>query len=120
MSKPFVLLGWQLSYFTGKTRSHLLFKGIPFVERPTTFWQYGREAPRRTGAAVIDFFCVLALWLFLFFVVYPPIFGQWNGFSSPVRAPCSDRTMYGMISPAFSMSTRSSAFSRPWSWSATW
>ena len=53
MSKPFVLLGWQLSYFTGKTRSHLLCKGIPFVERPMTFWQYGREAPRRTGAAVM-------------------------------------------------------------------
>lgn len=53
MSKPFVLLGWQLSYFTGKTRSHLLYKGIPFVERPITFWQYGREAPRRTGAAVM-------------------------------------------------------------------
>jgi len=53
MPKPFVLLGWQLSYFTGKTRSHLLYKGIPFVERPITFWQYAREAPRRTGAAVM-------------------------------------------------------------------
>ena len=53
MSKPFVLLGWQLSYFTGKTRSHLQFKGVPFVERPITFWQYAREAPRRTGAAVM-------------------------------------------------------------------
>ena len=53
MPKPFVLLGWQLSYFTGKTRSHLLYKGIPFVERPITFWQYAREAPRRTRAAVM-------------------------------------------------------------------
>jgi len=53
MPKPFVLLGWQLSYFTGKTRSHLLYKEIPFRERPITFWQYAREAPRRTGAAVM-------------------------------------------------------------------
>jgi glutathione S-transferase len=53
MTKPFLLLGWQLSYFTGKTRSHLRYKGIPYVERPITLREYAREAPRRTGAAVM-------------------------------------------------------------------
>lgn len=53
MTKPYLLLGWQLSYFTGKTRSHLLYKRIPFVERPITLREFAREAPRRTGAAVM-------------------------------------------------------------------
>lgn len=53
MTKPYLLLGWELSYFTGKSRSHLLYKRIPFVERPMSLREFAREAPRRTGAAVM-------------------------------------------------------------------
>jgi glutathione S-transferase len=53
MTKPFLLLGWQLSYFTGKTRAHLRYKRIAYTEHPINLWQYLVQAPRKTGAAVM-------------------------------------------------------------------
>ncbi|MEQ9737473.1 MAG: hypothetical protein RLN67_09620 [Algiphilus sp.] len=32
MTKPFLLYGWQLSYFSGKARAYLRYKLIPFRE----------------------------------------------------------------------------------------
>lgn len=50
---PHVLLGWELSYFSGKVRSYLRFKEVPFVERPIDFIGFRFRAPRATGAAAI-------------------------------------------------------------------
>ena len=50
---PHVLLGWELSYFSGKVRSYLRFKEVPFVERPIDFFGFRFRAPRATGAAAI-------------------------------------------------------------------
>jgi len=38
MSKPFILYGWHLSYFSGKARCYLKYKGIPFVEGPLNLY----------------------------------------------------------------------------------
>jgi glutathione S-transferase len=49
----YTLYGSELSYYSGKTRSHLLHKGIPFVEQCPSAWQYLVAFPRRVGAAVV-------------------------------------------------------------------
>ncbi len=53
MSKPFVLYGWQLSYFTGKTRCYLSYKGVPYVEKPIDMYTFSVRAKKKTGAAVM-------------------------------------------------------------------
>lgn len=53
MSKPHVLHGWHLSYFSGKTRAYLRYKGIPFVERDINAYTLMWKIPRKTGATVM-------------------------------------------------------------------
>jgi glutathione S-transferase len=50
---PYVLLGWELSYFTGKVRSYLRYKHIPYVERPIDLVGFRFRARRKSGAAAI-------------------------------------------------------------------
>lgn len=54
-AKPdtFTLFGAEFSYYSGKTRSYLLHKRIPFVEKPATAWIYLALLPRRVNAAVV-------------------------------------------------------------------
>jgi glutathione S-transferase len=53
MANEYTLLGWDISYFTGKVRSYLRYKGVPFRERPITLPEFMVLAPRRTGAAAM-------------------------------------------------------------------
>jgi glutathione S-transferase len=50
---PYILLGWHLSYFSGKTRAYLRFKGVPFVDREVDALNLLWRIPRRTGATVM-------------------------------------------------------------------
>lgn len=49
----YILYGSDISYYTGKTRSNLLHKHVPFIERTPNPWQYMVTFPRRVGAAVM-------------------------------------------------------------------
>ncbi|TXI83707.1 MAG: glutathione S-transferase family protein [Cupriavidus sp.] len=53
MTKPFIHYAWHLSYFSGKTRSYLLYKDIPFVEKPIDFYTFSVRARKHTNAAVM-------------------------------------------------------------------
>lgn len=47
------LYAWELSYFSGKLRGYLRYKGVPFVEKPINAWTLLRTIPRHTGAVVM-------------------------------------------------------------------
>ncbi len=49
----FVLYAWHLSYFSGKVRSYLRYKGIPFVERPVSLFAFRFRIPRKTGVSAM-------------------------------------------------------------------
>lgn len=53
MSKPFTLYGWHLSYFSGKARCYLKYKGIPFVEDPLNLYTLMVRNKRKTGVVVM-------------------------------------------------------------------
>lgn len=53
MRDRYRLLGWEVSYFTGKVRSYLRYKGIPYDEEPIDFFEFSVLAKHRTGAAAI-------------------------------------------------------------------
>lgn len=38
MSQPYILYAWPLSYYSGKTRAYLRYKGIAHVEKPPRIW----------------------------------------------------------------------------------
>jgi glutathione S-transferase len=47
------LYGAEFSYYSGKTRSYLLHKGIPFVEKSASAWIYLGLLPRHVGVPVV-------------------------------------------------------------------
>ncbi len=49
----FTLFAAEFSYYSGKTRSYLLHKRIPFQEKPANAWIYLSLLPRRVHAAVV-------------------------------------------------------------------
>ncbi len=53
MTKPYLHYAWHLSYFSGKTRCYLEYKGIPYVEKPINLYEMMRLIPRKTGASVM-------------------------------------------------------------------
>ena len=53
MIKPYLHYAWHLSYFSGKTRSYLRYKDIPFVEKTINMYTFAVEAKKKTGAAVM-------------------------------------------------------------------
>ena len=67
---PYTQIGVELSLYSGKTRSYLRHKGIPFVERATNPWELMVTIPRRTQAMAVP-------------VVITPE-GQWLGDSSEI------------------------------------
>ncbi len=50
---PYVMHGWHLSYFSGKTRAYLRYKGIDFVDHEVDAYTLMRNVPRKTGATVM-------------------------------------------------------------------
>jgi glutathione S-transferase len=53
MSKPFTLYGWHLSYFTGKARCYLAYKGIPFTDQNVNLYDLTVRLKRKTGVVVM-------------------------------------------------------------------
>ena len=53
MTDTYTLYGWEVSYYTGKVRSYLRFKGIPYVETPPNLFNYYLTLRRRTGVVAI-------------------------------------------------------------------
>jgi glutathione S-transferase len=54
MNEPrYTQIGVDLSLYSGKTRSYLRHKRIPFVERPTNAWEFFVTVPRRTQALAV-------------------------------------------------------------------
>ena len=53
MEQPHILYSWQVSYFGGKMRSYMRFKGIPFNEISPNIFNYYVTLPRKTGVAAI-------------------------------------------------------------------
>ena len=51
--QKYILYGSDISYYTGKTRSNLLHKGVPYREKTPSPWQYMVTFPRLVGAAVM-------------------------------------------------------------------
>lgn len=49
----YTLYGWQVSYYTGKVRSYLRYKGIPYTEVSPNLFNYYVSLPRKTGATAI-------------------------------------------------------------------
>jgi len=53
MTSQYKHYGWQVSYYSGKTRSYLRYKQIPFVDIEPTMRQMQGELKRRVGFTVI-------------------------------------------------------------------
>lgn len=51
--QAFVLYGWHLSYFAGKARCYLRYKGIPFVDQDVDMFTLTRRIKRKTGEVVM-------------------------------------------------------------------
>ncbi len=49
----YTLYGWQLSYFSGKTRAYLNYKGIPYVDKAVDAYTLMKRIPAKTGATVM-------------------------------------------------------------------
>ena len=49
----FTLYGWHLSYFSGKARAYLRYKGIPFVDKDINAYTLFRTIPANTKAKVM-------------------------------------------------------------------
>ncbi len=53
MKKDYTLHGWQLSYFSGKTRGYLNFKGLDFEDKNVNAYDLMVRIPKKTGAMVM-------------------------------------------------------------------
>lgn len=53
MTNTHILYGWQLSYFSGKTRAYLRYKNIDLDDRPVNALTLMRKIPAKTGAMVM-------------------------------------------------------------------
>lgn len=53
MTQPYTHYAWHLSYFSGKSRSYLRYKNIPFVEKAIDFYTFSVRARKKTDAAVM-------------------------------------------------------------------
>lgn len=51
--KPYTLYAWHLSYFAGKMRAYLVYKKVPFVEVPVSYYLLAGPVKRNTGASVM-------------------------------------------------------------------
>ena len=54
-SQPYTFYGWELSLYSGKLRSYLKHKGVPYLEKPPNLWTFFVTAPRKVQAQVMPF-----------------------------------------------------------------
>ncbi|MGH6630276.1 MAG: glutathione S-transferase family protein, partial [Burkholderiales bacterium] len=85
-NKPYVLYAWHLSYFSGKTRCYLRYKGIPYVEKPIDLYSFSVRIKKKTGAAVMP-------------VVVTPE-GEWLQDTSAIMDELEQRFPNGSVIPA--------------------
>ncbi len=52
-ASQYTQIGVEISLYSGKSRSYLRHKRIPFVERPTNPWEFFFKVPRRTQALAV-------------------------------------------------------------------
>lgn len=52
-TRPYLMYGAPVSYYSGKLRSYLLHKGIPFEEKAVNAWHFLWLMPRRVKTSVI-------------------------------------------------------------------
>lgn len=86
MNKPYVLHGWHLSFFSGKTRALLRYKGVPFVDHEVDALTLMWRIPRKTGATVMP-------------VVVTPE-GQWLQDTKDIAAAIEQRFPDAPVVPA--------------------
>lgn len=53
MKHQYVLHGWQLSYFSGKMRAYMRYKGLDFKDKPVNAYDLTVRIPKKTGATVM-------------------------------------------------------------------
>lgn len=53
MKNQYVLHGWHLSYFTGKLRAYMRYKGLDFKDKPVNAYDLTVRIPKKTGAVVM-------------------------------------------------------------------
>ena len=53
MKNTYRLYGWHLSYFSGKARAYLRYKGIPFDDVAVNAWTLLKRFPKKTGATAM-------------------------------------------------------------------
>jgi glutathione S-transferase len=53
VTPSYTLYGWEVSYYTGKVRSYLRFKGIPYAEIAPNLFDYYFNLRRKTGVVAI-------------------------------------------------------------------
>lgn len=53
MKTDYVLHGWHLSYFSGKLRAYLRYKGLDFKDQPVNAYDLTVRIPKKTGATVM-------------------------------------------------------------------
>ncbi len=49
----YTFYGWHLSYFSGKARAYLNYKGIPFIDKAVDAYTLMKRIPAKTGATVM-------------------------------------------------------------------
>lgn len=86
MTQPYTLYAWHLSYFSGKTRCYLRYKGIPYVEKPIDLYTFSVRIKKKTGAAVMP-------------VVVTPE-GEWIQDTSVIIDELERRFPEGLVIPA--------------------
>jgi len=85
-ARPYVLHGWQLSFFSGKTRALLRYKGVPFVDHEVDALTLMWKIPRKTGATVMP-------------VVVTPE-GEWLQDTKDIAAAIEQRFPDAPVTPA--------------------
>lgn len=53
MKNQYVLHGWHLSFFSGKMRAYMRYKGLDFEDKPVNAYDLTVRIPKKTGAVVM-------------------------------------------------------------------
>ena len=53
MKNQYVLHGWHLSFFSGKLRAYMRYKGLDFEDKPVNAYDLTVRIPKKTGAVVM-------------------------------------------------------------------
>lgn len=53
MKNQYILHGWHLSFFSGKMRAYMRYKGLDFLDKPVNAYDLTVRIPKKTGAVVM-------------------------------------------------------------------